>query len=138
MANKTTIVITNNRIPELKKQFPQVVEEIVDKTAFEVERLAKESMQGPKHGRVYARGAKDHQASAPGEAPAMDTGTLANSITTEKHGPHEAWVGPHTEYAVSLEFGTRHMAARPYMKPAAQKAKVKFLEALKQLEARLK
>lgn len=113
MANKTTIVITNNRIPELKRRFPQEVETIVDKTAFDVEAYAKSIVP-------------------------VDTGTLKNSILTEKLEPTVAIVGPHTEYAQFVEFGTRHMAARPYLTPAAQKAKVKFVEALKQLEARLK
>lgn len=134
----SSFVITSNRIPELKRRFPQIIQDIVDKTAADVERLAKESMQGPKHGLVYRRGAKNHQASAPGEAPAMDTGTLANSISVEKSEPCVAIVGPHTEYAALLEFGTAHIAARPFMAPAAQKAKVKFLEALSQIEARLK
>jgi HK97 gp10 family phage protein len=74
---------------------------------------------GQKTGRVYKRGAVEHQASAPGEAPASDTGQLVNSITTEYD--EEALVGKigvHTGYAGFLEFGTQKMAPRPFARAA--------------------
>lgn len=134
------IVITNNRIPELKRRFPQIVQDIVDKTAFDVQKFAMESMQEPKSGRVYSRGGKSHQASAPGEAPAIDMGLLVNTIGVASTEPGEDIVFVNAEYGVPLEFGTKdgHIAARPFMTPAAEKARPKFLQALKQLEARLK
>ena len=50
------------------------------------------------------------------------TGTLRRSINTqtEQRGPDRvvAHIGPNTDYAAFLEFGTRKMAARPYMRPA--------------------
>lgn len=132
------IVITDNRIPELQKRFPEVVQAIVDKTAFDLVALALGSMRGPKHGLLYPRGKKMHRASAPGEAPAMDTGNLANSFEVEHPDSCEAIVSVHGEYAQYLEFGTEHMAPRPFLTPAANKVRGKFLEALEQLEAKLK
>jgi hypothetical protein len=88
--NKVEIIITNNRIPELKAKFPNLVQEIIDKTALDVQRFAIELMQMPKSGRTYKRGSKSHQASAPGEAPAIDTGNLVNSIEV-KH-PKNCWL----------------------------------------------
>jgi HK97 gp10 family phage protein len=73
----------------------------------------------PKTGRVYRRGGVEHQASAPGEAPASDTGRLAGSITTE-YFPDQlrGRVTARTGYAAYLEFGTQRMEPRPFMRPA--------------------
>ena len=131
------IRITNNRIPELKRRFPQEVQEIVDKTAFDLKKLALDSMQGSKTGRVYTRGGKSHQASAPGEGPAVDTGNLFNSIEVEKERSCVDVVAVYAEYGALLEFGTQRIASRPFITPAVKKVKGKFLQALKQLEARL-
>jgi len=135
---KTEIKLTYNRIPEIKKRFPGIVQDIVDKAAFEVERIAKNSMSLPKHGKVYKRGKKKHRASAPGEAPAIDMGNLVNSIEVIKESAGVDVVAVHAEYGAALEFGTEHIKARPFMGPAAQKVKPKFLSALRSLEAYLK
>lgn len=86
---------------------------------FVLETAVKISMSAASHsGRVYDK----HQASAPGETPAVDTGVLVNSINTqlESSNATEAWaqVGTGVEYAEWLEFGTSRMAARPYMRHA--------------------
>lgn len=49
------------------------------------------------------------------------TGTLRRSINTEVREQGNrviAQVGPNTEYAAFIEFGTSRMAAQPYMRPA--------------------
>lgn len=73
----------------------------------------------PKTGRIYRRRSVEHQASAPGESPASDTGRLVNSIRTGYD--MNALVGTvtaSTAYAAALEYGTARMAARPYLRPA--------------------
>lgn len=72
-------------------------------------------MQGPKSGKVYARRGVQHQASAPGEAPANDTGRLVNSRTVDLF-PAEirARLTFRTAYALPLEVGTAKMEPRPY------------------------
>ena len=73
--------------------------------------------QPPKTGRFYGR----HQASAPGEAPATDTGALVGSIVAEPQPENmSAVLVARMPYAVHLEFGTRNMAARPFLAPAAR------------------
>lgn len=73
----------------------------------------------PKTGRVYRRRGVEHQASAPGEAPASDTGRLARSITVRPDEARTAaTVNASTEYAAPLEFGTQRVEPRPYMRPA--------------------
>lgn len=48
------------------------------------------------------------------------TGNLKNSIHTWREGPSHYAVGTTVEYAPYVEFGTRRMAARPYLRPAAE------------------
>ncbi len=107
---------------------------VVATTCRRIEARAKVSMTGGKHGRTYRRGAiksrrkadrgqvigyKFHRASAPGEAPAVDTGALMGSIQHEMTGPTEGIVFSNLVPAVILEFGGSRMAARPFMTPAA-------------------
>ena len=91
-----------------------------------VEKEAKQSiLAGDKSGRMYHRGTVTHRASAPGEAPASDTGRLVNSVNTEVTGL-EATVSAGSgavKYAAMLEFGTVKIAARPFLFPALEKSK---------------
>lgn len=71
--------------------------------------------QGPKTGRVYRIRGRDHQASAPGEAPATFSGRLAKSYNYNVHGPFQMTVGESAPYAGFLEDGTRKMKPRPHL-----------------------
>ena len=83
----------------------------------------KSILRGPKTGRLYKRGKKFHQASAPGEAPANDFGFLANNIKAEMTNELTASTFSLAPYSVHLEYGTRKMAARPFLRPAGEKVK---------------
>lgn len=74
----------------------------------------------PKTGRIYRRGDEEHQASAPGEAPASDTGTLVGRIRVDRSREAEliGIVRASTDYAKALEYGTPRMEPRPFMRPA--------------------
>ena len=61
---------------------------------------------------------KKHVASAPGQAPNQDSGTLAGNIETNQVAPLVVEVSSNAPYAAPLEFGTSKMEARPYMAPA--------------------
>lgn len=96
-----------------------------------VEKAAKESIAGGgKTGKVYRRGGRTHQASAPGEAPATDTGRLVNSINVRlADGDTAAEVAAGSgsvKYARMLEFGTSRMEARPFLFPALERSKPKI------------
>ena len=83
----------------------------VNSCALKVERDIKASMtpNGP---------------SAPGEAPAVDTGRLRASITHRvemESGEAAGFVGTSVEYAPWLEFGTTRMQPRPFMVPAIER-----------------
>jgi hypothetical protein len=76
--------------------------------------------RGPKTGAVYQRRSVTHQASAPGEAPATDTGTLVSSITYRKTSALSAEIESRLGYATMLEFGTQRMAPRPSWTPSVE------------------
>jgi len=81
----------------------------------------------------------------------VDTGFLKNSIATQvgaegRHSPpgssaHQhspandltAYVGPHAEYSVHVEYGTSRSRPHPYMRPAVEKVRPAFIEAMKQI-----
>ena len=66
--------------------------------------------------------------------PPYTTGDTARSIMLSlADGGFTAKVGPGTDYAVYVEYGTRFMAAQPFIKPAFEVVKPKFLEDLKKL-----
>ena len=68
------------------------------------------------------------------EAAPVDTGATRNSIFVDPGTPSmEQKVGPTTEYAPFLEFGTAHMEARAFMIPALEKERAPFLSALAQV-----
>lgn len=90
--------------------------------ALLMQNFARKGIQsGPKTGRKYRRRSITHVASAPGEFPATDTGTLVRSVIgeTEKE-TLEAICSTGTLYAKWLEFGTRKMAARPFLRPTLE------------------
>lgn len=73
----------------------------------------------PKTGRIYTIRGVVHQASAPGEPPADDTGALAASGQVQ-HDVEEASsrVLFTAAHAPALELGTERMEARPYLRPS--------------------
>lgn len=78
-------------------------------------RMVERILQPPKSGRIYNRNTVSHQASAPGESPATDTGRLAGSVTTTYDIPNiTGYINVSTAYAAALEYGTARVAARPY------------------------
>lgn len=75
----------------------------------------------PKTGRIYRRRGVVHQASAPGEAPASDTGSLVQSRSQEL--VPERLAGRFrisARHAMPLEVGTRNMEPRPHARRALQ------------------
>lgn len=75
---------------------------------------------------------KGHVASAPGEPPNNDTGVLAGNIETVQVSPLRVEVSSNAPYSAALEFGTSKMAERPFMRPAAAKARPEIEALIKQ------
>lgn len=72
----------------------------------------------------------DVQAKAQAIVP-VKTGTLRRSITSQFPSELTGRVGPSVNYGVYVEMGTRRMAARPYMRPAAAQAASGFVSAVR-------
>ena len=63
--------------------------------------------------------------------PAVDTGDTRGSIFVDPGTPSFSQrIGPTTEYAPFIEFGTSRMSARPFMIPALEKEAPRFQDAL--------
>lgn len=122
-----SFTLTSN-IPQLTRQLHSRAARVVVETAFGIEAHIKTEMAAPKSGREYG----NHVASAPGEAPAIDTGLLVNSIQVEADGL-AAVVGTNAEYAPVLEFGGVHITPRPFFGPAFDAAKPEFARRLKEM-----
>lgn len=119
-----------NRIPIIAAAIRPTVSQVVRKTAFDVEAGVKTEMRGPKSGRMYRRGSRTHQASAPGQSPAVDFGQLINSIQVEHVTDLTSKVGTNVEYALPLEYGSRRVAPRPVWRPVIEKMRKPFVEAM--------
>lgn len=128
------IIVKYNNLDKIARRLPEATDAVIRKTAFDIAAYAKDLMSGPRHGRIYGT----HQASAPGEPPAVDTGNLKNSIGVELVAKAKAIVFAAAEYASSLEFGTRRIAPRPFMRPAVEKILPAFITAISRLEEMLK
>lgn len=88
-------------------------------------------MRTAKTGKVYRRRGVEHQASAPGEAPASDTGRLVASKTIEPDQTNlRALLVFRTDYARALELGTKNMEPRPYARPALLNMQNQILDAV--------
>lgn len=84
-------------------------------------------LETKKSGRIYTRRGVQHQASAPGEPPASDTGTLVNSIDVVPNpATLSAVINASAQYARALEYGTQTIEPRPFMRPALNKKRVRI------------
>jgi hypothetical protein len=99
-----------------------------------VENAAKQRVaNGPKTGRIYNRRGVEHQASAPGEPPATDTGALIASIGSDAAivgDTIDGYVRAKAPYAIHLELGTRKMAARPFLVPSIEENRRRIADLL--------
>lgn len=83
---------------------------------------ADDSMKNSPPDRTRPRGKGRGYASSPGNAPRPDTGFLRRSarLQPRHNGADAIWS---SLYAVFLEFGTRKMAPRPFVRPALMSEK---------------
>lgn len=122
---------------ELIKSAIEIPDEITRELALganDIRNTIIESMaRGKKTGRVYKRGAKEHRASAPGEAPAVDSGELISRIIFDiKDMTVEVGIEAGAPYAVFLEGGAPkgNLEARPFLTPAVLKHRQDIIDAV--------
>lgn len=122
------VVVVNLAEPIAAQLLPRL-DAIIQQAAERTAAQARTAIQSPpKTGRIYRRHGRIHQASAPNEAPATDTGFLVNSIATRRGGRLSWEVLAAASYAAYLEMGTMRMAPRPFLMPALL-AQAKWLSA---------
>lgn len=115
-----------NHFPQIRRALPRAVTGVVVAAMGNIRERAIGSMGGAKSGRTYGT----HQASAPGEAPAILFGQLSNSIDTQLTGATSGIVFSSDEKAPHLEFGTTHMEPRPFFGPAAAEERPEYQAAM--------
>src|SRR5579883_1482086 len=108
MADLVVARIVFNRLPELQGQLRIRASQAVRKAAFDIEARAKAVVP-------------------------VRTGNLKNSIQTTIESELSTVVGTAVHYAPYVEFGTRRMAPRPYLGPAAEAVRPSFEAAMKEL-----
>jgi len=107
MASVTgSITIDDKRLRNYIKNKPDEIKDVIKVAAFNIEKDGKQRV-------------------------AVDTGATKNSIfVTFDDGGFSASIGPTTEYAPFIEFGTHRMTARPFMIPALESERKPFLDAI--------
>jgi len=125
---------------EIEREFKIAVEDMVRESDSKAQRCAVRAanamrnaalnvLRGQRSGKVYKKpySQATYTASAPGEPPAVRTGTLRISwgIKAEHKGQGKITVGIYTRvpYAELLEKGTSRVSARPYKDAIIEKAK---------------
>ena len=110
----------------LEKNMEQPFREVVMGGAQLIRGEAIKSIQtGAKSGRIYEKynPRRTHRASAPGQAPASDTGNLVSKIIVKQKSKNVTQVESGADYSKFLEYGTSKMEPRPFMFPAFEKSR---------------
>jgi HK97 gp10 family phage protein len=101
--------IVFNYLPKISAELQPAAIKIVSRSAANIESMAKEIVP-------------------------VRTGTLRRSIHQEPRGDAlRKTIGPDTPYDAFVEYGTRYMAARPYMTPSAEHERRPFEQAIREL-----
>lgn len=121
MAKTLHVEILKNDFLKLARLAPQKADQALRALANEgVTDVKLIITNSPPTGREYARAkGRKHVASAPGEAPRVDTGTLRASIRFRAVARLTYEIVDGVEYGAWLEFGTSKIEPRPFMTPMA-------------------
>lgn len=140
MMARTVAKLLYNKFPEIARKLPVACREIVQETLDEIDETVKAGMAASGGGRTYVRGGRIHTASAPGDMPAIDTSQLVSSLTKRMiSGKARGVYFTDNIVGVYMEYGTaRGIAPRPFMTPAAERARKGFMRKFKSLESRLR
>ena len=120
-----------SQLSRLNKELEKPFQEVVKGGGQLIRAEAVKSIQsGAKSGIVYEKynPRRQHRASAPGQAPASDTGNLVSKIIVKKEAG-EVKVQSNADYSKYLEYGTSKMLARPFLFPASEKSTAKIIQA---------
>ena len=135
-------IVLRSNVPEALKAIDGAVAQRMCEAVKVVRNEAVLTLSRPGKGRVYEnyiyedeagnmkfgrRRNIPHRASAPGDPPAVDTGRLRQSVRYEVEG-NIGLVGTDLDYGKKLQFGTRKVAARPWLDVAFREAADRVIE----------
>lgn len=115
------------------KEITDGIERGMDKLAEEIAETCRQSMMHTQHKgadtrATYKRGkregqrkGRDRRPSEEYNPPAVQVGTLLNSVQWARIGARRRRVGSALPYGLYLELGTRKMRPRPWLRPALMK-----------------
>jgi HK97 gp10 family phage protein len=129
----TNMKLALSQLDRLAKDMELPFQEVVKGGGQLIRGEAIKSIQtGAKSGVMYQKynPRREHRASAPGQAPASDTGNLVSKITVKQKSLNVVHVESNADYSSFLEYGTSKMEARPFMFPAFEKSKKPILNAV--------
>ena len=108
-----TIYVKRNQIPELIEQWQDAARQTVEEFSYVLEAEMKQNVV---------------------EKNIIDTGALLNSTQVQRFEDDglTSYTGPSVEYAIHHEYGTRYMAARPFVGPAVESIRADFVRTLKE------
>jgi len=135
---KIEIKVTNlkkalSQLDRLSKDMEVPFQEVVKGGGQQIRNEAIKSIQtGAKSGVMYQKynPRREHRASAPGQAPASDTGNLVSKIIVRQKSQDVTSVESNANYSAFLEYGTSKMQPRPFMLPAFEKSKKPIMNAV--------
>ncbi len=122
-------VTFKSNIPQVLRKVESISKDRMLESVNEVRNTVLETLSGtrkPDPTRIYyvPGTRKKYQASSPGQPPAVATGELRQSIKTSVEGEGKkviGTVGTKVKHGLMLEFGTRKMAARPWLRKSLEK-----------------
>jgi HK97 gp10 family phage protein len=129
----TNMKLALSQLDRLAKDMELPFQEVVKGGGQLIRAEAIKSIQtGAKSGVMYQmyNPRREHRASAPGEAPASDTGNLVSKIIVKQISQDITSVESNADYSAYLEYGTSKMEARPFMLPAFEKSKKPIINAV--------
>lgn len=98
-----------------------------------IEQDIKQELRKTKSGPIVTRYRPQRQVkvSRPYEAPAEDLGMLVNSIEVDVDpSQYNMTIAALAPYARELEYGTRHMLPRPFLRPALTRWRQRIIDAI--------
>ena len=116
------VTLDTSGLDRIMREMPGKVEAFLDWKAEDMVTEIKLSFGTSPPGIAYRRGGVTHIASVEGYPPNIDIGDLEGSIDWEQTGKFERTISDGVEYGLPLEEGTDHIAARPFMRPAFDRA----------------
>tara|TARA_S200002703_G_scaffold154916_1_gene158433 strand:- start:9796 stop:10221 length:426 start_codon:yes stop_codon:yes gene_type:complete len=129
-----------NRNPRQEEYLRNLDRRVIQAVKRSANLVRNEAVQGinrqTSSGSVYEKynPRRTHTASLEGDYPNTDTGNLVRNIAPEfEDGGRIGFVVSKALYSRFLEFGTRHMAERPFLQPSLEKAKGKIRSIFRKL-----